>query len=267
MVNRTNEIIPELMQMFPVNVIVRAIPAINFVLDSVYFTSWNPQDMIDRSGKRSYLEIVNGRDVNHLYPCLDTAVLATGSFFRTSEPGYLRLMTDKGALEQFRKGRTNIVHLDCVFELEDSGVLYGFDIGCGDITLTRLKQNQDPNSEQVVYLTSRPEVHSRQWHRTTIFLMPFYNHPSLNNNSVFDLLETNINLVLAANGKIPFGLTKQEILTCKDVPGEENPIMTNTNFDPVACQEFNNLWTMDFNDYWSDRAGKDFPKLRTYRYL
>ena len=127
----------------------------------------------------------------------------------SNERGYLRLLTDKGALEQYRKGRANIVHLDCVIELENKGVLYGFDIGCGDITLTRLKPNRDPNLEQVSYLTSRPERHSREWHRTSIFLLPFLSYTELKVHSVLDLLETNQNLVLAANGRLPYGLTQK----------------------------------------------------------
>ena len=266
MANRTNEVIPELMQMFPANAVARAIPGINHVLDSVCFTSWNSQEIVDKLTKRSYADIVRDGDVNHLFPCLDTAVVGGHYFFRTSEPGYLRLMTDKGALDQFRRGRANLVHLDCVIELEHEGVLYGFDIGCGDITLIRLKPNQNPDSEQVVYLTSRPELGSREWNRTSLLLMPFSSHSHLISRPIFDLLETNLNLVYA-NGRLPYGLTKKEILTYKDVPGEQNLITANTDFDAEACQEFNNLWTEDFNDYWAERAGRDFPKLRTYRYL
>lgn len=267
MVNRIDEVKPELMQMFPEKVVARAIPAINFVLNIVNFTSWTPQEIVRKLTKRSYSDIVNERDVNHLYPCVDTAVVGTFPLFFNRERGYMRMMTDKGALDEYRRGRANIVHLDCVLELEESGVLYGFDIGCGDLTLTRLKQNQDPNSEQVTYLTTRHEVHSREWNRKTIFLMPFYNHPYLNDTPVFDLLETNKNLVIAANGRLPYGLTRQEILTCKDVKGEKNPITSNGNFDVHGCQEFNDNWTMDFNDYWSERAGKDFPKLKPYKYV
>ena len=58
MANRTNEVIPELMQMFTAGVVARAIPAINHALDCVYFTSWSPQEMVDKSGRRSYLEII-----------------------------------------------------------------------------------------------------------------------------------------------------------------------------------------------------------------
>jgi len=266
MANRTGEVIPGLLDMFPAYVVSRAIPVINQVLDSVFFTSWNAQEIAGKLTQRSYFKIINDGEVNHLYPCIDTAVLATYPFFKDQENGCLRIMTDKGALEQYRNGRANLVHLDCIFEIPHDGILYGFDIGCGDLTLTKLKPDQDPNLEQAVYLTSRPEKHSREWHRTSILVIPFSRHPRLQNNPVLDLLETNENLIYRLNSGIPLGLTRPEIVTCKEVPGKDNPITTNTNFDPVACQEFNNLWTADFNDYWRKRAGKSFPELRIFRY-
>ncbi len=266
MANRTNEVIPKLMEMFSSEAVGRAIPAINQVLEAVYFTSWDEQEMSEKWRKRNFLDIIAEGDVNHLYPCIDTGVLATGIFYKNKEKEYLRIMTDKGALEQFRKGKACAVHLDCAVELEHNGVLYGFDIGCGDLTLTRLKPNQDPASEQECYLTTRPEKHSREWHRTSIFLSPATDNLPLVEKPVFDLLETNHNLVYAANRRIPYGLTKQELHKVIEVPGEDNPLTTNTNFDAQACQEFNDLWTMDFNDYWSERAGSGFPKLRAFRY-
>jgi len=266
MANRTNEVKPELMDMFPPRVVAKAIPAINYVLDSVCFTSWKPGEIVDKLTKRTYRKIDRDGDVNHLYPCVDTAVLGTFPFFRDYQNGFLRMMTDKGALDQFRKGKATMFHLDCVLELEDKGVLYGFDIGCGDLTLTRLKQNQDPNSSQVTYLTTRHEPGSREWHRTSIFLMPFSRHPILHSKPVLELLETNENMVYAVNGRLPYGITREEIVTCKDVSGEANPITTNINFDPRGCQEFNDLWTADFNDYWRNIGGDNFPKLRNFRY-
>ena len=220
----------------------------NYVLDKVAFTAWAPERMRSSWRKRSLQNILREGEINHLFPCVDTAVLANS--WALNEDIKLKLLTEKGAVEAFRNGRARALHIDAITELTIRGQTYGFDIGCGDITLLKQVRNHD---EETVYLTTRQEEGEHFWQRTP-FLSICATDISYNNRSILNFLGTPFNKVA-----IPYNIKEAEFYEAPDIEGKGSFLDTNQDYDAESSGRD--------NEEWLKSQAEIFPNLIPYRYI
>ena len=167
------EVIPELMDQFPLGFVRHAIASANYVLSTACAKAWTPEEMRAKWRRRSLNQILEEKDINHRYPCADSAVLAAHFLNISGQNAYLRFMTDAERVRRFRLEQDPIIHVDCVTELRYEGKTYGFDIGAGDLTFISPSQvvPRKEFPEERVWKTTRHEEGSRYWHRTTVMVV------------------------------------------------------------------------------------------------
>ena len=167
---RTGEVLESRMNEFPLEVIRPFILAANHVFETVSYQAWNPQEMRTKWRKRPASSILSDGDVNHLYPCVDTAVLATNYLQGLGLNPRFRVVTDKGAVDEFRQKRAQHVHIDSWVELDYDGKSYGLDIGSGDLTLVKTISHKRKDHNKP-FFTTRFEEYSQTWWRTDVLLL------------------------------------------------------------------------------------------------
>lgn len=241
---------------FPRGLVQRLTEAVNYVLDNSRFVSWDEEKMRKLWRGRPLNDLLKNPEINHLFPCLDTAAFATNYLAQKDENVYLKVLTEKGATKAFREERARIMHIDSLIELVYDGISFGLDIGCGDITLLRPTNNKDSSisPEEEEYFTTRPEVGERIWRRAPFLKVSgrdFIASPEL---SPLDFLETGHNLV-----KVPYDMTREDFYTAREVSGKESILRTN-------CGDYNPQDSAFSNKEWLD-ANKEFlPGLREFQY-
>lgn len=241
---------------FPRGLVQKLTEAVNYVLDTSRFVGWDEEKMRKLWRGRPLNDLLRNPEINHLFPCLDTAALATYYLAQKDENVYLKVLTEKGATNAFREGRARIMHIDSLIELVYDELPFGLDIGCGDITLLRPTYRKDSSisPEEEEYFTTRPEDGESVWRRTPFLKVrgrDFIASPKL---SPLDFLETAHNLV-----KVPYDITKEDFYTAREVSGKDSILRTN-------CRDYNPQDSASSNKEWLD-ANKEFlPGLREFQY-
>jgi hypothetical protein len=241
---------------FPDGLVQKLTETVNYVLDTLSFVSWDEEEMRRLWRKRSLNDVLRNPQANYLFPCLDTAALATDYLAHNNEDVYLKVLTEKGAMRAFREGKSRIMHIDSLVELIYDGVPYGLDIGCGDITLLRNTESKDRNisPEEEEYFTTRPENGERIWRRTPFLKIGGKDLISNSDLSPLDFIETDYNLV-----KVPYNINKNDFYNEKEIQGKERILKSNT-------QDYNSNNLTSYNKEWL-KANKDFlPGLKEFKY-
>jgi len=240
---------------FPKDLVQKLVETVNYVLDTSKFVGWDEGRMRKLWRGRPLNDLLKNPEINYLFPCLDTATLATYYLAQKDEEVYLKVLTEKGATHAFREGKARIMHVDSLIELVHNGISFGLDIGCGDITLLRPTNNKDNSiSPEEEYFTTRPEEGEGIWRRTPFLKVngsDFVSHPDL---SPLDFLETIHNLV-----KVPYDITKEDFYTAREVSGKDSILRTN-------CRDYNPQDSVSFNREWLEGNKEFLPGLRKFQY-
>ena len=229
------------------------IEAANYVLNNSKFTGWNEQKMKTQLRKRSLDTIVNSREINHLFPCADAAALATKYLTEKGEKVSIKFLTERGAVDAFRQGKSRAMHIDTITELFYQGVSYGLDIGCGDLTLFKPISGIEKFKEEEAYITTRPEEHERIWKRTPFLKIDGKTLIQNSSRQMLDLMDTASNL-----STIPYSLKKSEFHTFPQIEGKESFLTTNEEYDPNASSSDNKIWLSIHQKF--------LPGLTEYKY-
>ena len=241
---------------FPKDLVLKIVETVNYVLDKSIFVSWEEAKMEELWRGRPLNDLLNNPEINYLFPCLDTAALATYYLAEKGEDVYFKVLTERGATTAFKEGRARIMHIDSLTELVYDGIPFGLDIGCGDITLLRPTYNQGDSisSEEEEFLTTRPEAGEKIWRRTPFLKVSgrdFLSNPEL---SPLEFLERSHNLV-----RVPYGIRKEDFYTEREVSGKSSILKTN-------CKDYNPQDSASSNKAWLD-SNKDFlPNLKEFQY-
>lgn len=238
----------------PMEVRRKFVDTANYVLDNVVFNVWNESKMRNSWRKRSLDDIVKSREINHLFPCIDTAALATKYLIENGENASIKLLTEKGAVDAFRQERSRALHIDAITELVYEGVQYGLDIGCGDLTLFKPILEIEKYNEEETYLTTRPEPHERIWRRTPFLKIRGKNLIENSSKPTLDFMETKYNLI-----SIPYGIKKIDFHTFPDIKGKKGFLTTNEDYDQKASASDNKKWLTKNQDF--------LPGLKEYKYI
>ena len=241
-------------ELFPKEVVERFVQTANYVLKSVVFTSWNEKQMKERWRKRSLSDVLQAKEINHLFPCIDTAAIATQFLYERGESPGLVLLTEKGAVKAFRDGKARALHIDAIVEIDYESQPYGLGIGCGDLNF--LKENKSANKEleEKVYTTTRHEKGETTWKRTPFLVV---NGTDLLKNKKIEILD----FILSPFNqiKVPYNLKKEEFHVARTILGKKDFIQTNEEeYNPVASSRDNVEWLKQNKDI--------FPGLKKYAY-
>jgi hypothetical protein len=241
---------------FPREVVSIFIDATNHVLDTLTFKAWDKETMKRCWRGRSLNDLLKNPEANHLFPCLDTALLATHYLASQGQDAYLKVLTEKGAVEAFKDGRARIMHIDSLAEINWKGKSYALDLGCGDITiLTPIIPTEDEiPSEEVKYFTTRPEEGEQIWRRTPFLRLRGQEIKNNPDRSPLSFLYAPENLV-----KVPYCIDPGDFYRENMASGKPSIVSSNQEgYDPKSCSRYNEEW-LDKN--------KDFlPGMRRFRY-
>jgi len=241
---------------FPKELVQKLAEAVNYVLDTSRFVAWDEEKMKKLWRGRPLKDLLENPKINHLFPCLDTAALATYYLTQKGEKVYLKVLTEKGATDAFRGGKARIMHVDSLVELIYNDIPYGLDIGCGDITvLTQANNKDEVISPEEEYFTTRPEQGEQIWRRTPFLKVSGKDLITHMNLSPLDFLTTPFNTV-----KIPYGITKDDFYTIEKVNGKDNILNTNN-------EEYNASESRLFNREWLNANKKFLPNLHEFQYM
>ena len=236
---------------FPSYVVEKFIEATNYVLETVTFRAWDEGQMRARWRRNSLNSLLEIKEINHLFPCIDTAILATSFLTREGEDSSLALLTEEGAMKAFRGGRKRVMHIDSTAELTYDGVTYKLDIGCGDITLIK------PSDTENTYLTTRPEPNEKEWERRPFFRMKgkvIEDHPDI---PVLSFIESPHNTIVPT--PYAYVITLNNLHTVNPVSGEANILTTNK-------EQFNIEEARAFNKKWVNANRDLLPGIKEFRY-
>ncbi len=230
---------------FPEEVVAKLVEATNHVLGISKFVAWNEETMKRLWRGRPLKNLLKNPEINYLFPCLDTAALATSYLAEKGEDVYLKVLTEKGATNAFREGKAGIMHIDSLVELVHNGVPYSLDIGCGDIIILKPITNQCSNSLEQEFYTTRPEKGEQIWNRTPFLKVKGQEFVSHINLSPLDFLNIPQNLV-----EVPYDISKEDFYTSRDVGCKENILKTNQkDYNPQAARAFNKEWLETNKDF------------------
>jgi len=239
---------------FPGEVVAKLVDATNHALSVSKFIAWDEITMKRLWRGRPLKDLLKHPEINHLFPCLDTATIATHYLARKGEDVYLKVLTEKGATEAFKQERARIMHVDSLVELIHQGVPYCLDIGCGDITILTPTKNTSSDSLEQEYHTTRHEQGEGIWTRTPFLRVKgqdLVRHADL---SPLDFLDNDKNLV-----KVPYGVSREDFYASRNVEGKENILRINKrDYNPEAARTFNRQWIEDNKDF--------LPGLKEFRY-
>jgi len=238
---------------FPDEVRKKFVEATNYVLDNFIFKAWNEQEMKEKWRRRSLDQILESGEINHLFPCVDAGVVAAKYLHDNGENVRLNLLTERGAVDAFRKGKASALHIDALVELPFRGVNYGLDIGCGDVILYKpvLSGSSDPLEKK--YLTTRPEEHERYWDRTPFLIVDGLTLVRNQFTPILNFLDTGNNKIVA-----PYGIKKGEFHRAPSVGDKKSFLVTNEDYDSEASSADNKGWLTENLQF--------LPGLREYRY-
>lgn len=248
---------------FPKEIINIFIIAANYVLENSVFRKFSEDEIKNWWRNRSLRDIIernkdpktNLYSINHLFPCIDTSIIAAHYLRSNSYRATIKMFTEQGAFEEFRKGNRRIMHIDSVCRLEHKKKIYFLDIGCGDLTFGVLRSRENPEE---TYLTTRHETNESFWKRTPIAevsgigMYPITQYQNyIRTPSQF--LNRNINQV-----KVPYGITVQDLRTEKAFEGKKSVFELNLDYNPEESRRYNKEWLGE---------NKDFLKgLKEFRY-
>jgi len=180
---------------FPGKVVEIFVAATNHVLSTLKFAAWDEATMKRQWRGRSLQALSENPEVNYLFPCLDTALLATAYLTSQGEEAYLEVLTEKGATKAFKSEKARIMHIDSLVRIELEGRPYLLDIGCGDVTL--LTPVDEETREEVRYYTTRHNKGEEIWTRTPFLRVDGEIIQDNQNNAPLDFLTSKHNLVRA----------------------------------------------------------------------
>ncbi len=229
----------------------------NFISETAMFTAWGPEEMRERWRHRALNDIRSQGTINHLFPCIDNALLASKALNMRNIPANVTLYTSRSELDAYRAGQRRVIHTDAIIEMPEGR----FGIGCADISvLTLVGANHEQTIFDAWFIGQQDEQHPEKpkverWERT-----PYL---SVSNTTIFDHPNSPIlHFLRSPHNKVqpPYNLTLDELQNSRTVPGKPHIFDSNAqDYSPQA----NNEWSQKFTKL----VEKEIPGLRPWTYI
>jgi hypothetical protein len=239
---------------FPKEVVELFIEAANFVLDNLEFVPWKIEKMRQMWGKRSLKNLLMDPQTNYLFPCLDTAILAVHYLTISGVPSYLKLLTEKQAVNKFHKKKARVMHLDSLVEVTHKNIPYSLEIGSGDLTfLTPLDIYS--SGEEIEYFTTQHDPGNTIWTRSPFLMIDGKLIEKYPEFPPLDFLESEQNLI-----SVPYRLNTSDFQ-------KEQRVKSKPSLFDINKRDYNKEALVAYNESWT-KANADFLNgLKSFLYI